>query len=52
VEADDLYHTAGQKGQAKQGGKKPLGACPRISVIGSLNPNLACQLCAQMGHDL
>ena len=25
VEADDLYHTAGQKGQAKQGGKKPLG---------------------------
>src|SRR5215510_8975473 len=25
VEADDLYHTAGNKGQAKQGGKKPLG---------------------------
>ena len=25
VEADELYHTAGQKGQAKQGGKKPLG---------------------------
>jgi transposase-like protein len=25
VEADDLYHTAGQKGQAKQGGKKALG---------------------------
>ena len=25
VEADDLYHTAGQKGQAKQGGKKTLG---------------------------
>jgi transposase-like protein len=25
VEADDLYHTAGQKGQAKHGGKKPLG---------------------------
>jgi transposase-like protein len=25
VEADDLYHTAGQKGQAKQGGTKPLG---------------------------
>jgi hypothetical protein len=25
VEADDLYHTAGQKGQAKQGGKKSLG---------------------------
>src|SRR2546421_4631088 len=24
-EADDLYHTAGQKGQAKQGGKKALG---------------------------
>ncbi len=25
VEADDLYHTAGQKGQAKQGSIKPLG---------------------------
>ena len=25
VEADDLYHTAGNKGQAKQGGKKVLG---------------------------
>ena len=25
VEADDLCHTAGRKGQAKQGGKKPLG---------------------------
>jgi transposase-like protein len=25
VEADELYHTAGSKGQAKQGGKKPLG---------------------------
>jgi transposase-like protein len=25
VEADDLYQTAGQKGQAKQGGPKPLG---------------------------
>ena len=25
VEADDLYHTAGNKGQAKQGGKKLLG---------------------------
>ena len=24
VEADDLYHTAGQKGQAHQGGKKAL----------------------------
>jgi transposase-like protein len=29
VEADDLYHTAGQKGQAKQGGKKHLGRRPR-----------------------
>src|SRR5262247_1978264 len=25
VEADELYHTAGQKGQATQGGKKSLG---------------------------
>ena len=25
VEADDLYHTAGKKGQAKTGGKKSLG---------------------------
>src|SRR5215217_2586888 len=25
VESDDLYHTAGNKGQAKQGGKKALG---------------------------
>jgi hypothetical protein len=29
VEADDLYHTAGNKGQAKQGGKKHLGRRPR-----------------------
>jgi hypothetical protein len=25
IEADDLYHTAGSKGQAQQGGKKALG---------------------------
>jgi transposase-like protein len=25
IEADDLYHTAGHKGQAKKGGKKSLG---------------------------
>ena len=25
MEADDLYHTAGQKGQAQGGGKKSLG---------------------------
>jgi transposase-like protein len=29
VEADNLYHTAGHKGQAKQGGKKSLGREPR-----------------------
>jgi transposase len=29
IEADELYHTAGNKGQAKQGGKKPLGRRPR-----------------------
>jgi hypothetical protein len=29
VEADDLYHTAGHKGQAKQGGKKSVGRQPR-----------------------
>jgi len=29
VEADDLYHTAGHKGQAKTGGKKALGRQPR-----------------------
>jgi ISXO2-like transposase domain len=29
VEADDLYHTAGHKGQAKTGGKKSLGRQPR-----------------------
>src|SRR5262245_26314361 len=29
VEADDLYHIAGHKGQAKQGGPKPLGRRPR-----------------------
>ena len=29
VEADDLYHTAGPKGQAKGGGKKALGRRPR-----------------------
>jgi hypothetical protein len=29
VEADDLYHTAGQKGQAQHGGKKHRGHRPR-----------------------
>jgi transposase-like protein len=29
VEADELYHTAGNKGQALQGGKKSLGRRPR-----------------------
>ena len=29
VEADRLYHTAGSKGQAQQGGKKSLGRRPR-----------------------
>ena len=29
MEADDLYHTAGQKGQAKNGGTKVLGRRPR-----------------------
>jgi hypothetical protein len=29
VEADELYHVAGNKGQAKQGGPKPLGRRPR-----------------------
>ena len=29
VEADDLYHTAGNKGQAKGGGQKVLGRQPR-----------------------
>jgi transposase-like protein len=29
VEADDLYHTAGHKGQAKKGGTKSLGRKPR-----------------------
>jgi hypothetical protein len=29
VKADDLYHTAGQKGQATQGGLKALGRRPR-----------------------
>jgi transposase-like protein len=29
VEADDLYHTAGHKGQAKRGGTKSLGRTPR-----------------------
>jgi len=28
VEADELYHTAGNKGQAKPGGKKRLGRRP------------------------
>src|SRR5215475_4900760 len=29
VEADELYHTAGNKGQAQHGGNKPLGRRPR-----------------------
>jgi transposase-like protein len=29
IEADELYHTAGQKGQAKHGGQKHLGRRPR-----------------------
>ena len=37
VEADDLYHTAGHKGQAKTGGTKALGRKPR-SVARSVSP--------------
>ena len=29
IEADELYHTAGHKGQTHQGGTKPLGRRPR-----------------------
>ena len=29
IEADELYYTAGKKGQAKRGGTKPLGRRPR-----------------------
>ena len=29
IEADELYHAAGNKGQAKHGGNKPLGRRPR-----------------------
>jgi CO/xanthine dehydrogenase Mo-binding subunit len=32
--------------------REHLGACPRISIIGSLNPGLACRLRAQMGYGL
>ena len=37
VEADDLYHTAGNKGQAKQGGKKRWGAA-RVGAARSASP--------------
>jgi len=33
IEADDLYHTAGQKGQAKRGGKKLI---PSDFVVGGI----------------
>src|SRR5262245_33539591 len=29
VDADELYHATGRKGQAKRGGNKPLGRRPR-----------------------
>ena len=29
VEADEIYHTASDKGQTKKGGKKQLGRLPR-----------------------
>jgi transposase-like protein len=32
VEADDLYHTAGQKGQTKTGGKQSLGRPPGVAA--------------------
>ena len=32
VEADDLYHTAGQKGQAKTGGKSRQGKPEALGV--------------------
>jgi hypothetical protein len=32
VEADELYHTAGMKGQAKQGGKNTCHGGPIIAV--------------------
>ena len=41
VEADDLYHTAGQKGQAKQGGRRRwdverVGAARNVSLVGAI----------------
>ena len=30
--------------------RNPLGGCPRISIISSLNPGLVCRLHAQMGR--
>ena len=37
VEADDLYHTAGQKGHAQGSGKKVLGAV-RVAVVRNVSP--------------
>ena len=47
VEADDLYHTAGQKGQAKKGGTKSLGRQPR-----GRRPTASSCLPAKRGHGL
>ena len=37
VEADELYHTAGNKGQAQRGGTKHLGA-GRVAAARSASP--------------
>jgi hypothetical protein len=45
VEADDLYHTAGNKGQAKHGGKKPLGkrsGCQNITLAITPSDGIPC----------
>jgi hypothetical protein len=38
VEADEIYHTTGQKGQAKQGGKKPWVA-DHVGIASSASPS-------------
>jgi hypothetical protein len=48
--AERLFDEAVQVQEALEQIKEALGACPRMSITGSLNLGLVCRLCAEIGQ--
>ena len=46
VQADDFYHTAGQKGQTRQAGLQRPWVVDRVGAARSVSPAAACQVAA------